>query len=184
MFSDLVSMHAGLGSRMFRLEISGVFSAAHAIMIKGEREPLHGHDWHVTVVVEGEELDEDGLLVDFHMVEGLVRDICGRFHHRNLNDTAPFDKINPTAELVAKHLADTLQRAMVKRDNRSDSDNVAPVGGRKRAKMRGATRDVRRTGIPPRSAGALRVASVRVTEAVGCAATYVLPRQEQGGAES
>ena len=90
----------------FRLELTSVFSAAHAIVINGWREPLHGHDWRVTVTIEGPTLDADGLLVDFHAVESALKAIINPFHNRSLNETAPFDVTNPTAELVAKHIGD------------------------------------------------------------------------------
>jgi 6-pyruvoyltetrahydropterin/6-carboxytetrahydropterin synthase len=48
------------------------------------------------------------MLVDFHALEASLDRILGRFHNRNLNDTAPFDRVNPTAELVARHVADAL----------------------------------------------------------------------------
>ena len=93
---------------MFTLRIERSFSAAHAIVIRGTREPLHGHDWGVVAEVAGSDLDGDGMLVDFHAVEASLDRILGRFHNRNLNETAPFDRMNPTAELVARHVADSL----------------------------------------------------------------------------
>ena len=92
---------------MYELTIESRFSAAHAILIDGEPEPIHGHDWKVRVTLAGDTLDENGLLCDFHTVEEMVEEITGRFHNRHLNELAPFcDGVNPTAELVAKHIAD------------------------------------------------------------------------------
>lgn len=99
---------ASYTSGMFTLRIERSFSAAHAIVIRGTREPLHGHDWGVVAEVAGPALDPDGMLVDFHAVEACLDRILGRLHNRNLNDTAPFDRVNPTAELVARHVADAL----------------------------------------------------------------------------
>ncbi len=96
------SYNAGV---MFELSVQTVFSAAHALMIAGQREPIHGHDWHVTATVAGAELDSDGLLVDFHAVEGMLADITGPFRNTNLNTTAPFETVNPSAENVARHIA-------------------------------------------------------------------------------
>lgn len=118
---------------MYELTIESRFSAAHALTIAGQREPTHGHDFHVTVTVGGEALDGDGLLCDFHTLEEALVLITGRLHTRNLNETAPFDRINPTAELLARHIADELAPMLV---------------------------------------GDLRLVSVRVTEAPGCAAIY------------
>lgn len=98
----------GYTSAMYELQIESRFSAAHALRIGGASEPLHGHDFHITLTVAGETLDSDGLLCDFHTIEEALHLIAGRFHNRSLNETAPFDKVNPTAELVAKHIADEL----------------------------------------------------------------------------
>lgn len=97
---------------MFELSIESRFSAAHAIRLGGAVEPLHGHDWLATLTIAGETLDEDGLLCDFHTIEEALRTITGRFHNRSLNETPPFDSKNPTAELVAKHIADSLAPMM------------------------------------------------------------------------
>jgi 6-pyruvoyltetrahydropterin/6-carboxytetrahydropterin synthase len=135
-------MRANYNVRMYRLTVETEFAAAHAIVMRGECEPLHGHNWRVTVTVAGRSLDEDGLLCDFHAVETSLRAAVERFHNRNLNETAPFDRVNPTAEHVARHLAEA-------------------VAG----------------GIPAQDAArGVRVESVRVTEAPGCAATF-FPRE-------
>jgi 6-pyruvoyl-tetrahydropterin synthase len=93
---------------MFELSVQTQFAAAHAITIAGAREPIHGHNWHVTVVVSGPTLDSDGLLCDFHTVESALRTICEQYHNRNLNDTKPFTTINPTAENVAVQIGEIL----------------------------------------------------------------------------
>jgi len=93
---------------VYELSIEDCFSAAHAISTGGVREPVHGHDWHVTVTIGGPRLDEDGLLCDFHTLQEALRSVTRAFHHRDLNATPPFDRTNPTAELVARHIADRL----------------------------------------------------------------------------
>lgn len=93
---------------MFELTVERSFSAAHAIMINGRREPVHGHNWRVRLIVRGEELDSNGLLCDFHVLERELDEVVARFHNRHLNEIPPFDRINPTAELVVKHIADAL----------------------------------------------------------------------------
>lgn len=96
---------------MFRITVEREFCAAHAIEMRGEREPMHGHTWRVRVGVAGESLDEDGLLVDFHAVERALADILAPFHNRTLNEVSPFDRVNPTAENVARHIADAMTAA-------------------------------------------------------------------------
>jgi 6-pyruvoyltetrahydropterin/6-carboxytetrahydropterin synthase len=98
---------------VFELSINAEFAAAHAIRIRGELEPLHGHNWHVTAGFAGETLDADGLLVDFHVLERTLLALVSEHHNRNLNERPPFSTgTNPTAEQVARHLADELVRRL------------------------------------------------------------------------
>lgn len=97
---------------MFELTVQTVFSAAHAIVIAGEREAVHGHDWHVTACLEGGDLDDDGLLVDFHAVEASLAEIIRPFRNASLNTTPPFDRVNPTAEEVARYIGVSLDRSV------------------------------------------------------------------------
>lgn len=93
---------------MFLLELETEFSAAHAIVIAGQRERVHGHNFRVRATVAGERLDADGLLCDFHAVAAWIEDILRPFRDADLNATPPFDRINPTAERVAEHVATAL----------------------------------------------------------------------------
>ncbi len=53
-------------------------------------------------------LDPDGLLLDFHKLEANLKKIITPLNNTNLNETPPFDTLNPTAENIAKYLADRL----------------------------------------------------------------------------
>lgn len=94
------------------LTLETVFSAAHAIVMNDRREPLHGHDWRVTVRIGGETLDSDGLLVDFHKIHHDLRAIVEPWHNRSLNEVEPFNTLNPTAELVAQTIGDRLAKTL------------------------------------------------------------------------
>jgi len=93
---------------MFELRVESEFCAAHAIVVGGQREPIHGHNWRVTVVVAADQLDADGLVCDFHDVERRLNDILAPLNNSNVNDTPPFDQRNPTAELIAQHIGDSI----------------------------------------------------------------------------
>lgn len=97
---------------MFELGVQREFCAAHAIVMAGRRETSHGHNWRVTLVVRGEQLDADGLLCDFHEVEKILDRVLAPLRDANLNETPPFDALNPTAEHVAKHIADAVSAQM------------------------------------------------------------------------
>lgn len=51
------------------------FNAAHFIAYKGFRERLHGHNYHVTVRVEGA-LGHDGYVLDFGVVKKATKRVC------------------------------------------------------------------------------------------------------------
>jgi 6-pyruvoyltetrahydropterin/6-carboxytetrahydropterin synthase len=97
-----------LNSSMFTIQVNHEFCAAHTISILGHPEPIHGHNFKTTATIIGDQLDDDGLLCDFHTVQDQLIDICQPFANNNLNETPPFDTLNPTAELIAKHIADEL----------------------------------------------------------------------------
>lgn len=129
---------------MYEVSIQLHFIADHALLVRGTREAVHRHDWGVVVEVMGSALDEDGLLVDFHVLEGLVDSIIARFSGGYLNSTPPFDQINPTAERVAEYIG----RCVVDGLGAGHGDGGIDGGG------------------------GVRLRAVRVTEAPGCVATY------------
>jgi len=59
------------------------FSAAHFIAYKGFREPLHGHNYQVSVRVEGG-LGADGYVLDFGVVKQAAKRVCERLDERVL----------------------------------------------------------------------------------------------------
>ena len=107
---------------VFEITVHADFAAAHALTIGGARETIHGHNWHVTAVLAGDTLDDDGLLCDFHTVEATLRDIIKPYQNANLNDLPPFDTLNPSAEHVARHIATELAARL--------DDALAPYGTR------------------------------------------------------
>lgn len=97
---------------MFELTIESEFCAAHALSIGGVREPVHGHNWHVTVTLAGQTLDSDGLLCDFHTVKDSLDEVIAPLNNADLNACAPFLKTNPSAEHVARHIARELSHRL------------------------------------------------------------------------
>lgn len=60
------------------------FAAAHFIAYKGFREPLHGHNYHVTVRVAAEQLGPDGYVLDFALVKKAAKRICDELDEKVL----------------------------------------------------------------------------------------------------
>jgi 6-pyruvoyltetrahydropterin/6-carboxytetrahydropterin synthase len=98
---------------MFQVSVEETFSAGHALRgYKGKCENPHGHNYRVRVEVEGEQLDSIGLLFDFGDLKRILRELIGDIDHKFLNDQAPFDAINPSAENIAKFLYDEASKQM------------------------------------------------------------------------
>ncbi len=86
----------------FEITATGHFSASHQLrMYDGSLEPLHGHNWKVSVTVAGEKLDKIGVVMDFHVLHRLMERAVGAMHNRHLNDLPAFSQANPSAENVA-----------------------------------------------------------------------------------
>ncbi|EJX06846.1 6-pyruvoyl-tetrahydropterin synthase [gut metagenome] len=74
---------------------------AHQLTLNYESkcQRLHGHNGIITVYCCAEELDENGMVVDFSHVKKMLTD---KMDHRNLNEVFDF---NPTAENLAHWIA-------------------------------------------------------------------------------
>lgn len=59
------------------------FAAAHFIAYPGFREPLHGHNYQVSVRIEAE-LGPEGYVLDFGLVKRIARVLCGELDERVL----------------------------------------------------------------------------------------------------
>ena len=101
-------MSKGYSANVFEISVQRVFHASHALLIGGDREESHAHDWRITLVVAGAALDSDGLLCDFHDLEAALDEVIETFQDADLNQTRPFDRFNPTAEAVAKYIAESV----------------------------------------------------------------------------
>ena len=98
---------------MFEVSVEQTFAAGHALRnYKGKCENVHGHNFRVQVIIEGERLDTTGLLVDFLDVKSLMQGVIERLDHQFLNEMAPFDVINPSAENLAKYFYEETTRQM------------------------------------------------------------------------
>jgi len=92
---------------MFEVSVEQTFAAGHALRnYRGKCENVHGHNYRVRITMAGPELDETGLLVDFVEVKNLMSEVIDYLDHRFMNDLAPFDAINPSAENIAKYFYD------------------------------------------------------------------------------
>jgi 6-pyruvoyltetrahydropterin/6-carboxytetrahydropterin synthase len=109
---------------MYEISVDESFSAGHYLRgYQGKCENQHGHNYRVRVMMEGDKLDSAGLLYDFVHLKQVIQTVIRSLDHRNLNDFAPFDKVNPSAENIAKHIYDEIARQV------KDSGNGAAISG-------------------------------------------------------
>lgn len=83
-----------------RMEIS----ASHHLNLTYDSpcQKLHGHNWIVTVEIQGNKLNKDGMLFDFQK----IKEIGKQLDHVNLNEHMAG---NPTAENIARSIARQIQ---------------------------------------------------------------------------
>ena len=92
---------------MWRLHVDKTFSAAHQLTkYSGPCENLHGHTWKIQIVVEGDELDEAGMLMDFRVLKDNLQHFTDKFDHKFLNDL--FEE-SPTSEFISKYVFKAIQ---------------------------------------------------------------------------
>jgi len=95
---------------MYKLSVEQHFDAAHALRgYKGKCENLHGHRFVVKVKVTASQLDDIGLAFDFTELKRMLKSILDKFDHANLNETPPFDKINPSSENIARTVYEAMK---------------------------------------------------------------------------
>ena len=99
---------------MYELTVESAFEAAHRIEnYPGKCARLHGHNWIVEAIVQGTELNELGILIDFKILKSELNKILDEFDHRYLNELENFSKKNPTAENLAKEIFEKLSASKI-----------------------------------------------------------------------
>ena len=91
---------------MFQVRVKADFAAAHFLRdYHGKCENLHGHNYKVYAHVQGKNLDEGGMLLDFTELKTALKRVIEKLDHTNLNDIAFFEQ-NPSAERIAVYIYD------------------------------------------------------------------------------
>lgn len=83
---------------MYYLEKTIEISGSHYLELDYESKccQIHGHNWIITVYCKSQELNKNGMVIDFSEIKEKVK---SKLDHKNLNDVLSF---NPTAENIAK----------------------------------------------------------------------------------
>jgi len=89
----------------FVVRVEARFEAAHFLReYRGISEPLHGHSYKVEadLAARGGGVDSDAIAVDFVSAKRKLEALAKKLDYGCINDVAPFDRINPSAENIAE----------------------------------------------------------------------------------
>ena len=95
---------------MFTLCVKDSFAAAHRLeAYHGKCENLHGHNFTVEAFFEGEQLNEEGMLVDFAILKGYVNEALSELDHKYINEIPFFHERASSSEYIALYLYERLR---------------------------------------------------------------------------
>ena len=101
----------------YALGVNTEFTAKH-YLVGGEFGPegeLHAHDYRVEVVLEGDELDEHGFLVDIVRVKTELARLAACYRDAILNDLPELEGKNPGCEEFSRVFAESLRDGLDKK---------------------------------------------------------------------
>ena len=98
---------------MYTITVESSFKASHQLTYAGGKtEENHAHDWQLKVAAQIEELDENGLAVDFIYLKSRIDEITEMLDNTQLEELTCFEGINVTAENIARYFYDRLESQM------------------------------------------------------------------------
>ena len=96
---------------MYELKVVTKFAAAHQLTMVGAKcENMHGHNWKVEVYVNGDKLDDGGVVMDFGEIKKHVSEVMSMLDHKYLNELEFFQQSQPSSENIAAFVAGQLQQ--------------------------------------------------------------------------
>ena len=98
---------------MFTLCVKDSFSAAHRLEdYNGKCEQLHGHNFIVEALFSGERLSGSGMVIDFKILKGHLKDILNNLDHTCINDIPFFSQRASSSEYIAMYIYGELNKAI------------------------------------------------------------------------
>jgi 6-pyruvoyltetrahydropterin/6-carboxytetrahydropterin synthase len=96
---------------MYQLMVRRDFVAQHYLTVPncGPENEWHSHHFQVEVLLEGEELNEHGYLVDIVEVEDALDTLVDRYRDATLNDLPEFEGLNPSIEHFSRIFCTSLE---------------------------------------------------------------------------
>ena len=102
---------------MYHARVEAEFSAAHFLSnYQGKCENLHGHNYKVRLWVQGENLDEGGMLADFSLLKKALKEVLDPLDHSCLNELVIFKgnpiADDPSSERIARFIFDKVKEKL------------------------------------------------------------------------
>lgn len=96
---------------MFELKVESSFSSAHHLLnYEGDCENQHGHNWKVEAYVQGNNLDNSNLLIDFKVLKKELKKVMDLLDHKDLNELEQFKNQSPSSEFISRFIYQELKK--------------------------------------------------------------------------
>ncbi|MBP1745776.1 MAG: 6-pyruvoyl tetrahydrobiopterin synthase [Deltaproteobacteria bacterium] len=96
---------------MFTLCIKDSISAAHKLEdYHGQCEELHGHNFIVEALFDGEKLSTSGMVIDFKILKNYLHDVLKSLDHTYINDIPFFKQRASSSEYIAMYIYGELKK--------------------------------------------------------------------------
>ncbi|MGW8249597.1 MAG: 6-pyruvoyl trahydropterin synthase family protein [Anaerolineales bacterium] len=95
---------------MFQVAVARDFIAQHYLIGGdwGAENELHSHHYQIELILDGEELDQHGYLVDIVDIEAALDALIERYRDQTLNDLPDFAGVNPSIERFSRILCQSI----------------------------------------------------------------------------
>lgn len=95
---------------MYSTTVEIVFKASHFLRLpNNQKESRHEHDWKVAATVESRQLDDYGMVIDFHKLQKLLKQAVEPLSRAaSINELPDFQNGNPSTECIAKYIYDRM----------------------------------------------------------------------------
>ena len=108
---------------MFKLKRTINIAASHSLKGHPKCGRMHGHNYNITVTVEGKETASNGMLIDFGDLKNILSNVLGRYDHMHIGRLPDGWQGNPdhiiqvpfefvSSENLAKHWAEEIQQKL------------------------------------------------------------------------
>jgi 6-pyruvoyltetrahydropterin/6-carboxytetrahydropterin synthase len=99
---------------VFTLFVRENFAAAHRLeSYHGKCESLHGHNFRVEALFEGNQLGPEGMIIDFAVLKAHLRTILADLDHKYINEIDFFRERASSSEYMAVYIFNRLNEMIV-----------------------------------------------------------------------